>query len=151
MKKATEHIRYEVIPDEKWLKELREHQHEYFTFDSAYSISQLKNFRKRLITSKFIDKDITEAQFAAIFKGQMFTSRIKPIVWQDSKENLRFFLETLIPGITIHKFQVAACFNDPSGKPIQINKPNRSKENIVNNVTIKGKKAILQDIIFKLQ
>ena len=151
----SETVRYVNEPDEKWLKELRDNEHEYFTFSTLYTVDKLKNLRKRLITAKFIGRDITEAQFAAIFRGQML-NRIKPIQWIDSKESLRFFLETLIPGI-IHHSQVAACFVDPDGKPFQINKPNRKKENIVrkkgvivNDVTIKGKKLRLYNIIFRL-
>lgn len=143
----TEIIKYGIEPDPKFSKYIRDNQHEIFTFDTGYTGEKLKHIRKRLIRAKFIDRNITEDQFSAIFKKQMLTWRIKPIVWLDSKENLRFFLETLIPGITIHKFQVAACFVDPSGKPIQINKPNRTKEN---EFIFYGRKKILSEIIYSL-
>lgn len=151
MKKLhSETIRYGIEPNKKWLKYLQTHEHEIFTFDSPYTMGQLTSLRDSLIIGKFIGRDITPQEFSAIFKKQMLTWRIKPIVWLDSKENLRFFLETLIPGITIHKFQVAACFIDPSGKPIQINKPNRTKGIAARSHKAKGRKKDLQEIIFKI-
>jgi len=124
---AIEYIRYGIEPNKKYLKELREHPYNYLTFDSAYPISQLKKLRKNLIDSDLISKNITIAQFAAIFRKQFLAGGIKPICWHGSKESLRYFIEQLIPGIIIHKNQVAQCFEDSQHKSILISKPNRTK------------------------
>lgn len=141
--------KYGIEPNKKLLKYLQTHEHEKFTFDSPYTIGQLTNLRDSLIIGKFIGKDITQTEFTYIFKKQMLTW-IKPIVWLDSKENLRFFLENLIPGIILHKKQVAVCFIDASRKPIQISKPNRTKGVMARSFKLKGRKKDLQEIIFKI-
>jgi hypothetical protein len=114
------------------------------TFSTEYMPFQLKKLRLELISDNFIFDDITENQFCHIFTGQLMTDFVKPIKWKGSKESLRFFLELLIPGIVIHKYQVANCFVDVDNKPIIISKPNRTK------AVSHAIKARFEKIIYKM-
>lgn len=133
--------------DIKKLKKLRSKQdksYEYVTFKTLYLPEHLDNKRLRLIDAGFISSDTGENQFINIFTEQLISRKIQPVVWLGTKEALRFFLETLIPGVTLHKEQVANCFSDRSGNPIKISKPNRKKP--IKHDT----KTKLLDIIYKL-
>lgn len=117
----------EVSKLSRRLKSRIEKQGDIYTFSTEYMPEQLKKLRKFLINDNFICDDITENQFCYIFTEQLLPDYIKRIKWKGSKESLRYFLELLIPEITLHKNQVAKCFVDIDNDPMAISKPNRKK------------------------